>query len=70
MKTMPGQAIQETHAFTDEARDAVYRAIFSRRDVRGTVFTNTGICIGVALVDGALQHHFAASVGITGLPGF
>lgn len=35
MKTMPAQAIQETHAFTDEARDAVYRAIFSRRDVRG-----------------------------------
>ena len=35
MKAMPAQAIQETHAFADEARDAVYRAIFSRRDVRG-----------------------------------
>jgi 5,6-dimethylbenzimidazole synthase len=35
MKTLPMQAIQDTHAFTAEARDAIYQAIFSRRDVRG-----------------------------------
>lgn len=35
MKTTPAQAIQELHAFTAEARDAIYQAIFSRRDVRG-----------------------------------
>lgn len=28
-------AIQNVHAFTTEARDAIYQAIFSRRDVRG-----------------------------------
>jgi len=33
MTTTPAQA--DSHAFTDEARDAVYDAIFSRRDVRG-----------------------------------
>lgn len=35
MKTTPIQAIQDVHAFTTEARDAIYQAIFSRRDVRG-----------------------------------
>ena len=29
------QATQSVHAFTQEARDAIYHAIFSRRDVRG-----------------------------------
>ena len=29
------QATPSAHAFTQEARDAIYRAIFSRRDVRG-----------------------------------
>lgn len=35
MKTNPVPPFQDTHAFADEAREAVYRAIFSRRDVRG-----------------------------------
>ena len=29
------QATPSAHAFTQEARDAIYHAIFSRRDVRG-----------------------------------
>lgn len=35
MKSTPTPATRDPHAFTDEARDAVYQAIFSRRDVRG-----------------------------------
>ena len=35
MNTAPAQATQSVHAFTPEARDAIYHAIFSRRDVRG-----------------------------------
>lgn len=35
MNTMPAHAAQNVHAFTQEARNAVYQAIFSRRDVRG-----------------------------------
>lgn len=35
MKNTPDHTVQDQHAFTDEARDAVYQAIFSRRDVRG-----------------------------------
>ena len=35
MNTAPAQATQSVHAFTQEAREAVYYAIFSRRDVRG-----------------------------------
>lgn len=35
MHDLPDQACQGTHAFAEEARDAVYQAIFSRRDVRG-----------------------------------
>ncbi len=35
MKTTPAQAVQDTHAFAEQARAAVYHAIFSRRDVRG-----------------------------------
>lgn len=35
MQDLPSQAYQDTHAFAGQARDAVYQAIFSRRDVRG-----------------------------------
>ena len=35
MNTAPAQATQSVHAFSQEARDAIYHAIFSRRDVRG-----------------------------------
>ncbi len=35
MNTDEAQATPGAHAFTPEARDAVYHAIFSRRDVRG-----------------------------------
>ena len=35
MTNTAAQATQNVHAFTDEAREAIYHAIFSRRDVRG-----------------------------------
>ena len=35
MNSTPAPAARDPHAFTDAARDAVYQAIFSRRDVRG-----------------------------------
>lgn len=35
MKNTQEHAAQDIHAFTEEAREAVYHAIFSRRDVRG-----------------------------------
>ena len=35
MNTAAAPAIQDIHAFTEQARDAIYHAIFSRRDVRG-----------------------------------
>ncbi len=35
MKPNPMPPFQATHTFADEARDAVYQAIYSRRDVRG-----------------------------------
>lgn len=35
MQHTPDESVQGIHAFADEARDAVYQAIFSRRDVRG-----------------------------------
>lgn len=35
MNTSPAQAEHTAHAFTQEAREAIYHAIFSRRDVRG-----------------------------------
>lgn len=35
MKTNPTPPLHDPHAFADDARDAVYHAIFSRRDVRG-----------------------------------
>ncbi len=34
MKSTPTATARDPHAFTDSARDAVYQAIFSRRDVR------------------------------------
>jgi hypothetical protein len=34
------QANQDIHAFTAEARDAIYQTIFSRRDVRGQFLPN------------------------------
>ncbi len=41
MKTNPTPSFHDTHAFADEARDAVYHAIFSRRDVRGQFLPRT-----------------------------
>lgn len=35
MKSMSATVAQDPHAFTREAREAVYQAIFMRRDVRG-----------------------------------
>jgi len=35
MKSISAPATQDTHAFSEEARAAVYQAIFQRRDVRG-----------------------------------
>jgi 5,6-dimethylbenzimidazole synthase len=35
MKLMSATAAQDQHAFTSQAREAVYQAIFQRRDVRG-----------------------------------
>lgn len=35
MNTLSAHAESNPHAFTQEARDATYHAIFSRRDVRG-----------------------------------
>jgi 5,6-dimethylbenzimidazole synthase len=35
MTSTPAAAVQDTHAFTEAARDAIYQTIFSRRDVRG-----------------------------------
>jgi 5,6-dimethylbenzimidazole synthase len=61
MKPTPAQAIQTTHAFTDEARDAVYQAIFSRRDVRGQ-FLPTPVPDAV-LSRILTAAHYAPSVG-------
>lgn len=49
------------HAFTDEAREAVYQAIFSRRDVRGQ-FLSTPVPDDV-LSRVLMAAHFAPSVG-------
>jgi 5,6-dimethylbenzimidazole synthase len=59
MKTQ--QIGQDNHAFTDEARGAVYQAIFSRRDVRGQFLSR-------AVPDDVLSRiitaaHYAPSVG-------
>ena len=61
MKSMSAQAIQSTHAFADEARDAVYHAIFSRRDVRGQ-FLPTPVPDAV-LSRILTAAHYAPSVG-------
>ncbi|WP_413900030.1 5,6-dimethylbenzimidazole synthase [Rhodoferax sp.] len=60
---MPAQAIaiQETHAFADDQRDAVYRAIFSRRDVRGQFLPTP---VGDEVLSRVLTAaHYAPSVG-------
>ena len=59
MKT--NQAEQDVHAFTDEARAAIYQTIFSRRDVRGQFLPK-------AVPDEVLSRiitaaHYAPSVG-------
>jgi 5,6-dimethylbenzimidazole synthase len=59
MKT--NQAEQDVHAFTAEARAAIYQTIFSRRDVRGQFLPK-------AVPDEVLSHiitaaHYAPSVG-------
>ncbi len=61
MKTSPVPAFQDTHAFTDEARDAIYHAIFSRRDVRGQFLPQSvpGDVLGRILT----AAHHAPSVG-------
>lgn len=59
--TTPARAIQELHAFTTEARDAIYQAIFSRRDVRGQ-FLPTPVPDEV-LSRILTAAHFAPSVG-------
>lgn len=61
MKPTPAQATHTTHAFTDAARDAVYQAIFSRRDVRGQ-FLPTPVPDAV-LSRILTAAHYAPSVG-------
>lgn len=58
---MENQAIQNVHCFTEAAREAVYRAIFSRRDVRGQ-FLREPIPDEV-LSRVLLAAHYAPSVG-------
>lgn len=57
----PAPATQSVHAFTQEARDAIYQTIFSRRDVRGQFLPRP-------VPDEALSRiltaaHYAPSVG-------
>lgn len=61
MHTTPDQAIQNLHAFTDAAREAIYNAIFLRRDVRGQ-FLPTPIPDAVLSRILTAAHH-APSVG-------
>lgn len=61
MNTTPAQATQDVHAFTQEARDAIYQAIFSRRDVRGQ-FLPTPVPDAV-LSRILTAAHYAPSVG-------
>lgn len=61
MKFMSAPAARDPHAFTEEARDAVYQAIFSRRDVRGQ-FLPTPVPDEV-LSRVLLAAHHAPSVG-------
>ncbi len=61
MNTAPAQATQSVHAFTQEARDAIYQTIFSRRDVRGQFLpTPVGDEVLSRILTAA---HYAPSVG-------
>ena len=61
MNTAAAPAIQDVHAFTEQARDAIYHAIFSRRDVRGQ-FLPTPVADAV-LSRILTAAHYAPSVG-------
>ena len=61
MNNTPAQAIQNVHAFEQEARDAIYQTIFSRRDVRGQ-FLPTPVPDAV-LSRILTAAHYAPSVG-------
>ena len=61
LKTAAAPAIQDVHAFTEQARDAIYHAIFSRRDVRGQ-FLPTPVPDAV-LSRILTAAHYAPSVG-------
>ncbi|HJW54632.1 MAG TPA: 5,6-dimethylbenzimidazole synthase [Burkholderiaceae bacterium] len=61
MTAIPAQAVQDVHAFTTEAREAIYQAIFSRRDVRGQ-FLPTPVPDAV-LSRILTAAHYAPSVG-------
>lgn len=61
MQTTPTSTTVDDHAFTQEARDAIYHTIFSRRDVRSQFLPR-------AIDDAVLSRiltaaHFAPSVG-------
>ncbi|WP_136418914.1 5,6-dimethylbenzimidazole synthase [Herbaspirillum sp. ST 5-3] len=61
MKTASMPAIQDVHAFTAEAREAIYTAIFSRRDVRGQFLPDR---VSDEVLSRILTAaHFAPSVG-------
>ncbi len=61
MNTAPAQATHHDHAFTQEARDAIYHTIFSRRDVRGQLLPTP---VPDAVLSRILTAaHFAPSVG-------
>lgn len=61
VKTASTPAIQDVHAFTVEAREAIYKAIFSRRDVRGQFLPAP---VSDAVLSRILTAaHFAPSVG-------
>jgi 5,6-dimethylbenzimidazole synthase len=61
MKTATTPATEDIHAFTEQARDAIYHAIFSRRDVRGQ-FLPTPVADEV-LSRILTAAHYAPSVG-------
>lgn len=61
MNTAQTHATQDTHAFTEQARDAIYQAIYSRRDVRGQ-FLPTPVPDAV-LSRILTAAHYAPSVG-------
>jgi 5,6-dimethylbenzimidazole synthase len=61
MKTAAAAAFHNVHAFTDQARDAIYHTIFSRRDVRGQ-FLPTPVPAEV-LSRIMTAAHYAPSVG-------